>query len=847
MSVHSQDSDNEELGAVGGKKPISRQVSPFSRPSSAVFMESLAKTLTEQMQSINSNVNTLKDQSDTTNSTLADLSRSHSELHRSQTELHRSQTDLNARLERIERASPDLNPVELRTNPSDDNFAFHAVPPQLTAPLATRPSITSEVSNEIFPFRRPSRAVEGPQLPRSDCHLSVPRKTRLTSDSVTISSVARSREPGSEPKFPTFGDEDGIISIRKTVESGSRDRDDGYNVDRRTDGRETIIYKEEFIVDENTNRSRDIGRIVVDNMSGIDGTRTRNVPNLNSGVSNSRSFTKCSGVMDSRHSEAERYVEERVAHSCSESGLNTMRSRSTSAFAAKPLLDRATANSRMVENITGLPSVVYPTARIQPSIYDTRLGYMYTDDEYEHERMSSLNSSSVPYTLLSSRADPYRDQCPVRPRQEAGLPPIVSHLQPRSKGVGALLLNDNGKEIHLPFGPDQAYIFDQSRPYVTTTPRKAVSKQTTPMKSCIDNASQPNTRPTSDQPVTNTAIVSMPYVTPDVTSAPITATMINGPKNLDQDYKQKELERGVDKNWTCARMENVQDNAVNVNVVIQNVELGLSQREMALQATGGSPTSDNSPGYIQADTTPEPLPSKPITTQADLSLIELGYMQAYAKQGQVCGNNSDEPKINEDPVLQPRQVKGFSSASTIVKRKVVNKSYLVTDPTTVLRRGLVCSRQYYLGWIWHGKLVGSDKQFIGLQFSIDGCQCVQVKVVMQRLLAPPAENPPSPPPPPKPPPPPPGKEQSSLAETTMTEAGYESELDDPTRQALLLTTDSQPELHSRECQGYSRMNNPTPGANADGTAQKQRNHWASRHKFIRRDRGYRCVGKSVHW
>src|SRR6218665_2530823 len=117
MSVHSQDSDNEELGAIGGNKPISRQVSPFSRPSSVVIMESLAKTLTEQMQqqsermqqkqqeqmqqqsermqqqqqenmrqqqeqmlqqehrlmhSINSSINTLKDQSDTTNSTLTD-------------------------------------------------------------------------------------------------------------------------------------------------------------------------------------------------------------------------------------------------------------------------------------------------------------------------------------------------------------------------------------------------------------------------------------------------------------------------------------------------------------------------------------------------------------------------------------------------------------------------------------------------------------------------------------------------------------------------------------------------------------------------------------------------------
>src|SRR6218665_2451907 len=137
MSVHSQDSDNEELGAIGGKKPISRQVSPFSRPSSVVFMESLTKTLTEQMQQqsermqqqsermqqqqqeqearLIQRMDTIKDQSDTTNSTLADISR--------------SQTDLSARLERLERASPDLNPVELRTNPSDGNFVFHAVPP----------------------------------------------------------------------------------------------------------------------------------------------------------------------------------------------------------------------------------------------------------------------------------------------------------------------------------------------------------------------------------------------------------------------------------------------------------------------------------------------------------------------------------------------------------------------------------------------------------------------------------------------------------------------------------------------------------------------------------------------
>src|SRR6218665_565442 len=243
MSVHSQDSDNEELGAIGRNKPISRQVSTFSRPSTAVLMESLLKQQREFMQQQKQEAR-LTQRMDTTNSTLADISRS-------QTDLHRSQTDLNARLERLERASPDLNSVELRTNPSDGNFVFHAVPPQVTAPLATRPSITSdidketetsfrpltsvsrwvsllelnpppvlrrserirnrimmggiheEVSEVIFPFGRPSRAVEGPQLPRSDCHLSVPRKTRLTSDSVTISPVARCREPGYEPKFPT--------------------------------------------------------------------------------------------------------------------------------------------------------------------------------------------------------------------------------------------------------------------------------------------------------------------------------------------------------------------------------------------------------------------------------------------------------------------------------------------------------------------------------------------------------------------------------------------------------------------------------------------------------------------
>src|SRR6218665_221063 len=136
MSVRSQDSDTEELGAIGGNKPISRQTSPFSRPSSVAIIESLFKQQQEQNQQQQQEQEArLMQRMDTTNATLADISR--------------SQTDLSARLERLERASPDLNPVELRTNPSDGNFVFHAVPTQVTAPLATRPSITSEV---ISPF-----------------------------------------------------------------------------------------------------------------------------------------------------------------------------------------------------------------------------------------------------------------------------------------------------------------------------------------------------------------------------------------------------------------------------------------------------------------------------------------------------------------------------------------------------------------------------------------------------------------------------------------------------------------------------------------------------------------------
>src|SRR6218665_2875148 len=133
MSVPSQDRDNEELGAISGNKPISRQTSSSSRSSSVAIMDNLVKTVTEQM-------------------------------HQQREQMRQQHLEF---MDRLKRASSDLNPVELRTNPSDGNFVFHAVPTQVTAPLPTRPSITSEVSGVMSPFGRPSRAAEGPQLPRT--------------------------------------------------------------------------------------------------------------------------------------------------------------------------------------------------------------------------------------------------------------------------------------------------------------------------------------------------------------------------------------------------------------------------------------------------------------------------------------------------------------------------------------------------------------------------------------------------------------------------------------------------------------------------------------------------------
>src|SRR6218665_3530797 len=83
-------------------------------------------------------IQSITDQSNITNSTL---------------------TDMSARLERLERASPDLSPGKVRTNPSDGNFVFHAVPPQVTAPLATRPSITSDIDKETETSFRPLTSV----------------------------------------------------------------------------------------------------------------------------------------------------------------------------------------------------------------------------------------------------------------------------------------------------------------------------------------------------------------------------------------------------------------------------------------------------------------------------------------------------------------------------------------------------------------------------------------------------------------------------------------------------------------------------------------------------------------
>src|SRR6218665_3151040 len=98
---------------------------------------------------------------------------------------------------------------------------------------------------------------------------------------------------------------------------------------------------------------------------------------------------------------------------------------------------------------------------------------------------------------------------------------------------------------------------------------------------------------------------------------------------------------------------------------------------MALQATGGSPTSDVRPGSAQAYATPEHMPMKLFVTGAASSSHRLGYAPAYPTQG-VC---------------------------IFVKLKIAEKPCLVTDPTTVLRRGLLCLRLKRVRWKRREKLV----------------------------------------------------------------------------------------------------------------------------------------------
>src|SRR6218665_3940473 len=159
---------------------------------------------------------------------------------------------------------------------------------------------------------------------------------------------------------------------------------------------------------------------------------------------------------------------------------------------------------------------------------------------------------------------------------------------------------------------------------------------------------------------------------------------------------------------------------------MQNVELGLRQREMALQSAGGSPTSDVRPGSAQAYATPEHMPTKPFVTQAASSSHRLGYAPAYATQG---------------------------ACMFVKRRKVVNKSYLVTDPTTNRTRGVFCLSLEHFRWKRREKLVS-------LHFSANGCRCGFGKAGTHRQKAPPVGEPSLrppvlPPPPPKPPPQPP--------------------------------------------------------------------------------------------
>src|SRR6218665_238460 len=136
------------------------------------------------------------------------------------------------------------------------------------------------------------------------------------------------------------------------------------------------------------------------------------------------------------------------------------------------------------------------------------------------------------------------------------------------------------------------------------------------------------------------------------------------------------------------------------------------------------------------------MPSKPFVTGAASSSHRLGNAPAYPTQ----------------------------DTCIFVKMKIAEKSYLVTDQTTVLRRGLLCLRLKSVRWKRREKL-------IGLHFSANGCRCGLVKAGKHRQKAPPVGEPPfpSPPlprlplpppvlsPPPLPPPPPkPPPQQPSI-------------------------------------------------------------------------------------
>src|SRR6218665_435797 len=138
-SVHSLREENVELRELGDARLNSRHSSRHTSRSSSRQSQSRPSSVLEGLlTNLAQGVQTLADQSTSTNSKLSDISRSQCELSHSQHELSRSQTLIQSRLAKVEEA---LSVVVTGPRLSGNDFVSYAAPLDVAAPSTTHTSI----------------------------------------------------------------------------------------------------------------------------------------------------------------------------------------------------------------------------------------------------------------------------------------------------------------------------------------------------------------------------------------------------------------------------------------------------------------------------------------------------------------------------------------------------------------------------------------------------------------------------------------------------------------------------------------------------------------------------------